>query len=262
MTALLATRAVHVHTADHKPLLNDVSMELHAGEVLGLIGPNGAGKSSLLKLLAGLRRATAGDVLLDGLPMNAFFPDQRAKLIGYLEQRPVLHWPFDVSQVVGLGRLVYGDENTVAGQRAITQALASTRADAFATRNFNTLSEGEKLLVNIARVLAGAPKIMLADEPTAALDPANQLQVMQLLRQLARAGLGVLVVLQDLTLAARFCDRLLLLHAGAVMAAGSPAQVLTTEHLRRAWQLHASYDEAQKAVIVHDWDKPPSPRYE
>lgn len=255
MITLLATKALHAHTHDKKALLNDVTMEVHAGEVLGVIGPNGAGKSTLLKQLAGLGHATSGDVLLEGLPIDTFFPDQRAKRIGYLEQRPVLHWPFEARQVVALGRLVHGDSETDDGQRAITQALAATKADIYAQRVFDTLSEGEKLLVSLARVLAGAPKVILADEPTAALDPANQLQVMRLLRQQAKQGLGVLVIMQDLTLAARFCDRLLLLQGGAVIASGSPAQVLTPDHLRQTWQLDASYDEAQKAVIVHDWDK-------
>lgn len=255
MTSLLGTRSLYAHGDDQRELLHDITLDVHAGEVLGLIGPNGAGKSTLLQLLAGLHRPSAGEILLDGLPIHTLLPDQRAKRIAYLEQRPIMHWPFAAQQVVALGRLVHGDSESDAGRKLITQALEHTGAQAFAARAFDTLSEGEKLLVHLARVLAGAPAVLLADEPTAALDPANQLQVMRLLRQQARRGLGVVVILQDLTLAARFCDRLLLLQAGAVMAQGEPAQVLTRDQLRQTWQLDASYDEVHKAVIVHDWNQ-------
>jgi iron complex transport system ATP-binding protein len=122
--------------------------------------------------------------------------------------------------------------------------------DSLAQRQFLQLSEGEKLLVNMARVLAAQPRIIIADEPTAALDPSHQLQVMCLLQQQAQAGAAVLLVLHDLTLAARYCDRLLLMHNGKVVTSGAPAAVLTREHLREVYQLDAQLDAQTRTVII------------
>ena len=251
MTALLSAHALAVQTADRQLLLSAVSLQVHSGEVVGIIGANGAGKSTLLKVLAGIRPAPTGHVLLAGQEAHLVGPLQRARLQGYLEQRPVLHWPMQVQQVVALARLAFGDGDLPAGTAAITAALAATGMSAFARRDFQQLSEGEKLLVNLARVLAGEPRLLLADEPTAALDPAHQHRVMQLLRQRAQAGMGVLVVLHDLTLAARYCDRLLLLHAGAVMAEGLPGDVLTPANLQRTFGIDAELDAASRTVIIH-----------
>lgn len=250
MTTQLHANALTVETREGKRLLDQVSLTLHAGKVTGVIGPNGAGKSTLVKVLAGLRQPQAGQVLLNDVDLQQQSPQQRARRLGYLEQRPVLHWPFTASQVVALARLVHGDADTPAGRLIIDNAMQVVGISRLAQRPFLLLSEGEKLLVNVARVLAAAPQIILADEPTAALDPARQLQVMALLRTQARAGLAVLVVLHELTLAARYCDNLMLLHEGVVMAAGTPADVLTRENLRRVYQLDAQWDAARATLLV------------
>jgi iron complex transport system ATP-binding protein len=250
MSVLLTAQHLHFHTRDHVALVCDVSLQVQAGEIIGLIGPNGAGKSSLLKLLAGLRTPSEGAVRVLGSTLSHLAPLQRARAIGYLEQRPVLHWPFSVYDLVALARLPYADATQASGQQAIASALAAVQIPALATRQVASLSEGEKMLVNLARVLAGTPKVVLADEPTAALDPAHQLQVMRLLREQAKLGLGLLVVMHDLTLAARYCDRLILLQRGAVMVEGSPAAVLTPQNLRDVYQLDARFDQTTATLIT------------
>jgi len=251
MTLLLSAHDLQLQAADGRVLLNGISLQVAAGEIVGIIGANGAGKSSLLKVLAGIKPAQQGQVQVAGQDAQRLAPLQRARLQGYLEQRPVLHWPLQVQQVVALARLAFGDSEAPTGTAAIDTALAAIGISELAEREFLQLSEGEKLLVNLARVLAGEPQLLLADEPTAALDPAHQHWVMQLLRERARQNLGVLVVLHDLTLAARYCDRLLLLHEGSVLAAGTTDAVLTDTNLRRAFGIDATLDLATRTVIIH-----------
>ncbi len=250
MTPLLSAQDLSVHTADGQVLLKPVSLQVHSGEVVGIIGANGAGKSTLLKALAGIQPVPSGSIQLAGQEAPTLSSLQRAQILGYLEQRPQLHWPMQVQQVVALARLSFGDRELPDGIAAIAAALAATSMTAFSQRDFLQLSEGEKLLVNLARVLAGAPRLLLADEPTAALDPAHQHRVMQLLRQRAAAGMAVLVVLHDLTLAARYCDRLLLLHKGALLAEGTPAAVLSSANLQHAFHIDAVLDTASHAVMI------------
>jgi iron complex transport system ATP-binding protein len=230
--------------------VTDVSLSVAAGELVGIIGANGAGKSSLLKLLAGLRPPDSGDIRFDGDALTQLTPQQRARRLGYLEQRPMLHWPLSVQQVVTLARLPHGDGDTTAGLQAVNAALATTGMQAFAARNFESLSEGEKMRSNLARLLAGQPRVLLADEPTAALDPARQQEVMAILRQQARGGSAVVVTLHELTLAARYCDRLVLLQQGRVLATGSATAVLTPALLAQAYEMDACLDITTATVII------------
>ena len=251
MTPLLSAHNLLLQAADGRVLLQQISLQIAAGELVGIIGANGAGKSSLLKVLAGIKPAQQGMVQVAGQNAARLAPLQRARLQGYLEQRPVLHWPLQVQQVVALARLAFGDSEAPTGTAAIDNALAAIGISELSQREFLQLSEGEKLLVNLARVLAGEPQLLLADDPTAALDPAHQHRVMQLLRERTRQHLGVLVVLHDLTLAARYCDRLLLLHEGLVIAEGATVTVLTDTNMRRAFGIDATLDLATRTVIIH-----------
>jgi len=248
--AMLNASGVRVD-ADGVVLLEAIELQLHAGEVLGIVGPNGAGKSTLLKVLAGLRATTAGTVRLDGKPLSAIEASALARQLAYLEQRPQVFWPLAVEQIVALGRLPHGDADTAAGQQAIAQALAATETQNLRSRAFHTLSEGEKMRVHLARLLAGTPRIVLADEPVAALDPWHQLQVLELLRSEAARGATVAIVLHDLQLAARYCDRLLVLDQGRICAAGTPATVLSRDLLARIWRIDAHVDSATLTVTIH-----------
>jgi iron complex transport system ATP-binding protein len=249
MTALLSAHAIDCSSSDGRLLLQGVSVAVSAGELVGLIGPNGAGKTTLLKVLAGLLPCHAGQLVWQSQPLAALSPAQRAQRIGYLEQRPQVHWPCSVRQVVALARLPFGDTATASGRAAVDAALVDSGLARLADRPFHPLSEGEKLQVHLARLLAGQPQVMLADEPTAALDPARQLQVMALLQARSRQGLGVLAVLHDLTLAARYCDRLVLLQEGRLLAEGRVEQVLTPAHLAAVYGVDGYYDAERGSVI-------------
>jgi iron complex transport system ATP-binding protein len=237
--------------ADGATRLNAVSVELRAGDVLGIIGPNGAGKSTLLKVLAGVLTPGTGEVSFEGKGLAAIPAAARVRMLAYLEQRPFVHWPLQVAQVVGLGRLPHGDAGTRAAQQTLAAALAATDTAALQARAFHTLSEGEKVRVHLARVLAGTPRAILADEPVAALDPWHQLQVLELLRTEAARGTGIAIVLHDLQLAARFCDRLLVLDRGCVRAHGAPRDVLSAALLAEVWRLDATFDSATLGITIH-----------
>jgi iron complex transport system ATP-binding protein len=247
---LLEASGLTVRRGD-STLLDQVNLQIRAGEVLGVIGPNGAGKSTLLKVLAGVLQPDAGTLLLRQQPFSASAARSRARQLAYLEQRPQVQWPLTVAQVVLLGRLPHSSLPDASTRQALTAALAATDTAALAERAFNTLSEGEKLRVHLARVLATQPQLILADEPIAALDPWHQLQVLELLRSLAGQGLGIVVVLHDLTLAARYCQRLQLLDQGRTVAMGTPAEVLSSEHLASVYRVAAALSEDQQHVLLH-----------
>jgi len=232
-------------------LLDEATLQVHGGEVLGVIGPNGAGKSTLLKILAGVLTADAGELQVEQGPFTTMSAQARAQYLAWLEQRPGVQWPLSVRQVVSLGRLPHGGRDDSAARSAITEALADTDTTAFAERPFHTLSEGEKMRVNLARVLATRPRVLLADEPVAALDPWHQLQVMELLQRLAAAGMGIIVVLHDLMLAARFCHRLVLLDKGRVVTSGAPEAVLTPANLASVYRIDAGLAGVDRHLQVH-----------
>ena len=237
---------------DGTPILQDVNLELQEGEVLGLIGPNGAGKSTLLKVLIGEIKPEAGIVtILDGKK------EALAKKVAYLPQGQVIHWPLSVKRLVSLGRIPHlmpweslGPEDESAIARAMEDADVMHLADRFVDH----LAGGERNLVLLARALATQPAILLADEPVQGLDPAHGLQVMELLSRFATAERGVIVVLHDLTLAARFCHRLILLHQGKVLASGRPEDVLVPENLKASYHIEAKYGVGDDFYIV-PWKK-------
>lgn len=246
-SVLLSASELSLHAAG-TVLLDKVSVQINAGELLAVIGPNGAGKSSLLKLLAGVSTPTTGLIKLGAMSLADCSVTHKSRSVAYLEQRPHVYWPLTVRQVVSLGRLPHAGTSLENSALAVQRALVFTGIAALQERLFNTLSEGEKMLVNISRVLATEPRIILADEPTAALDPYHQLLVLELLRTLAGKGQGIMVVLHDLNLAARFCDRLLLLAGGRVLCDGTPEAVLSSGHIAQAYHIDAVYDSITKTV--------------
>jgi iron complex transport system ATP-binding protein len=225
-------------TLDQRTVLDRVDVEVPAGTVTGLVGPNGAGKSTLLRLLAGVDVPDAGDVMLDGAPLQALAPQVRARRVSHLPQMSHPQWPLCGRDVVSLGRLPHGagfDRLTAADSEAIARAMACTGTTPFADRRIDHLSAGERARVLLARALATEAGVLLVDEPAAALDPGFQLDAMAALRAEAGRGVAVAVALHDLALAARFCDRLVLLAGGRVLRGGVPADVLQADVLRSAY---------------------------
>lgn len=243
-----------------RDVLHGVSLHAAAGEVVGLIGPNGAGKSTFCAALAGLLPVREGVLTLAGRPLAGLAPRERAKLLGYLPQAPECHWPLLVEQVVALGRLPHRGAWGGAGEAdraAVAAALARLEVGGLADRLFTQLSGGERMRVLLARAIAGAPRVLLADEPVDGLDPAHQLEVMELLREQAAAGCAVVVVLHDLALAGRFCDRLVLLEQGRVLAAGPAAAVLTGDNCARAYGVETVRLEHAGGAVLVPWRRLP-----
>ena len=214
--------------------LDRVDAQLEPGKVLGIIGPNGAGKTTLLRVLAGLLKPDAGSVRYDGASPRELGRRALARRVAFLGQGSTAVWSLSVDAIVGLGRLPHRQPFTgesEADRAAIARAMAHCDVAAFTGRTIGALSGGERRRVLLARALAVEADYLLADEPLAGLDPGHQLETLQLLRSIAAAGTGVAVVLHDLSLAARFCDRLLLIHQGRGIADGAPDTVLDDARL-------------------------------
>ena len=215
------------------PILDKISVSVSAGEMIGLIGPNGAGKTALLRLAVGLDRPEGGDVLIDGTPIRGLSAAERARRLAYLPQQPETAWPITVAQAVALGRLPHGDSK----QEAVDSALEAVGMAHLADRPLTRLSGGERALVLLARALAVEAGLLLLDEPTANLDPAHQLRVMEVLRSRADHGDAVVVVMHDLSLATRSCDRLAVVHQGKLAADGAPGAILDDPLLRDVFSI-------------------------
>ncbi|SIN64369.1 iron complex transport system ATP-binding protein [Parasphingorhabdus marina DSM 22363] len=220
-----------------REILKTVSGQFQPGKVTVILGANGAGKSSLLSCLAGLREPQGGSVTLDNQPLFSLDNRERGRLIGLLPQRPDIHWNVDVKTIVGLGRLPHSGRwgMSDADHQAVARAMVATDCADLADRKAMRLSGGEQGRVLLARVLAGEPRWLLADEPLASLDPAHQFDVLERLKTYARAGQGVIVVLHDLTQAARFADDVIVLKEGNVLAAGPREQAMTAETMGEAY---------------------------
>ena len=210
-------------------VLCDVSVAFRRGRVTTLLGANGAGKSTLLACLAALRRPDEGAATLDGTDVHALDWRTRGRRIGLLPQAGDVHWDVEVRTLVALSRLPHRGRwgETPADRAAVERALEATDTRGLAHRGVERLSGGERGRVLLARVLAGEPDWLLADEPLSSLDPAHQLDVLDRLRGVAAAGSGVVLVLHDLHLAGRIADDAVLLREGRVVAAGAADEVLT-----------------------------------
>jgi iron complex transport system ATP-binding protein len=230
---------------DGTSILNAVDLKLNAGELLGLIGPNGAGKSTLLRTIAGLTQPESGSIVLDNHNLLEIEAKTRAKKIAYLAQDGPVHWPLIVERLIELGRLPHLDgwqHPSSKDMELIKRVMQQTDVEHLRERIFDTLSGGEAMRVLLARTLVTEPVILLADEPVAALDPAHQLKVMQLLRDHCDSGGAAVLVLHDLALASHFCDRLQLLNAGETVAEGDSATVLSEENLAEVYGIRVNPD--------------------
>ena len=239
-------------------IVANASLKLESGELVGLIGPNGAGKSTLLKAMLGLRAKASGDIRLDGADFLAQSSAHRARNVSFLPQERHVEWRLPAHDIVMLGRYPHRAHfggPTADDRAAVARALDAVDGHALADRPVSVLSGGERTRILLARALAVEAPLLLADEPITALDPYHQLHVMEILRARAHAGAGILVVIHDLALAARFMDRLILMHAGEIVASGPPAEVLTPENLARTYRIEALAGANAGESFVLPWTR-------
>jgi iron complex transport system ATP-binding protein len=234
-----------------RTVVRDVGMSLEPGRLIGIIGPNGAGKSTLVRALLGLIRYQ-GRIELDGIEIGSLPRERIARQLAYLPQGQTLHWPLSVERLVGLGRLPHlAPMSRISEADAAIIERAMARADVLHLRGrvATELSGGERARVLLARALAVEARGLIVDEPLASLDPGHQIDVMALLRQEAEAGSLVITILHDLTMAARYCDRLLLMAEGRLVADGAPLEVLSEANLHDVYGIRA-WVEGDRAPLV------------
>ncbi|HMN36396.1 MAG TPA: ABC transporter ATP-binding protein [Hyphomicrobium sp.] len=238
--SLVCERA-DVRLAD-RDVLTAFDFTVKPGEVVAVVGANGAGKSTALRLMAGLLQAERGSVLLDGVALSGYGRHALGQKLAYLPQDRTVHWGLAVERVVALGRLPHKSVASgigETGKRAVSDAMARMDVAHLAQRSVARLSGGERARVLFARALAQEATYLLADEPTAGLDPAHALLLFEELQRLSQEGKAVVTALHDLSLAARYATRVVMFKAGHCIADGPPAQVLSSAHLADAFGIDA-----------------------
>ena len=251
--ALLEARGLSV-IVGRNALLTDVSLELHAGEVLAVVGENGAGKSTLLRVLSGELRPSSGSVTLAGKAVNSYSALELARRRAVLSQDNAVSFSFTALEVAQMGRHPHGQ---VRSSQIALEALKLCDAAHLENRVFATLSGGERQRVQLARTLTQVwdvpDAVLLLDEPTSQLDIKHQHETLRMARQVAQRGAAVLVILHDLNLAGISADRIVMLSSGRVVASGAPWDVLTADRIGRVFGASVSvipHPETNQPLIV------------
>ena len=240
----------------NRAVLKGISLALSSGHLVALVGPNGAGKSTLLRALAGLV-PSEGEIHVAGEALSSLSLRQRARRFAYLPQGHVVHWPLPARDIVALGRYPHGATDPArlapADAEAVLRAMQATDVVQFSERRVTELSGGERSRVALARVFAVEAPVILADEPTASLDPRYQIDIMKNLRAAADKGALVIVVTHDLGLAARFADTVLVLSEGRLVTQGAPAEALSEKIMAEVFRISAYRAEYRREAVIVPW---------
>ena len=221
------------------PLLDGIDLTIHRGEVLAIVGPNGSGKTTLLKNISGVLSPQVGTVYLDMIRLTNLSSAELARRLAVVEQEREVGFDFAVREIVALGRLPHRGRftrETRTDRQWIERAMELADVGTFAERSIYELSGGEKQRVFLAMALAQNPRVLLLDEPTTYLDINYQIQIMEIIRQQAKAGLSIVMAIHDLNLAAQYADQVAILHQGRLLAIGKPTDVLTAANIKRVFQ--------------------------
>lgn len=245
-------------------VLRNISLSIGRGEFVGLIGPNGAGKTTLLRAALGLIPAT-GEVRLDGHLLGDLTERDRALRASYLPQERDIAWSLPAETVIALGRTPHRKPYAVLtplDRAAIDRAIARMSIGALRDRVATQLSGGERARVLIARALAQDAPLLLADEPTAGLDPAHQIGLMKVFANQASEGRSVVATMHDLGLAAQWCSRIVLLSGGGIVADGNPSAVFTAEQMRDVYGVEALVQQFNGRLTVQAFDIADDPAHQ
>jgi iron complex transport system ATP-binding protein len=255
VSAFLTTQGVSVRLSG-RVVLRDISLALSSGHLVALVGPNGAGKTTLLRALAGLV-PSEGTIQVGGDALSSLSLRERARRFAYLPQGHIVHWPLPARDIVALGRYPHGATDparlTTKDSEAVLRAMQATDVVQFGARRVTELSGGERSRVALARVFAVEAPVILADEPTASLDPRHQIDVMKNLRQAADKGALVMVVTHDLGLAARFADMLVVLSEGRLVSQGAAVEALSEQVMADVFRISAYRAEFQREAVIVPW---------
>jgi len=237
-----------------KKVLENINFDVQKGAFLGLLGENGAGKSTMLKIISKILKPDKGEILIAGKGINSYFLKEIAKIIAFVGQGESYssNQPFTVSEIVLMGRIPHLSRFQRESKKDIeiaNDAMQLTNLLKFKSKFINELSGGERQRVIIARALAQEPKILLLDEPVSNLDIRYQIEILNLIKNLSRNGITVVCVIHDLNLAAMFCDTLLLLNKGKILANGMPEEVLTAENIKIAYGIKTNVRKEKTKFI-------------
>jgi iron complex transport system ATP-binding protein len=254
-SAFLTAQNLNV-TLGSRMVLNDISLALSPGHLVALVGPNGAGKTTLLRALAGLV-PSEGIIEVGGEALSSLALRDRARRFAYLPQGHVVHWPLPAQDIVALGRYPHGATDparlSATDTEAVLRAMQAADVMEFGERRVTELSGGERSRIALARVLAVEAPVILADEPTASLDPRHQIDIMKSLRNVADRGTLVMVVTHDLGLAARFADTVLVLSEGRLVAQGAATEALSEKIVGEIFRISAYRAEYQREAVIVPW---------
>lgn len=259
MSALLEARGVVVELGGRR-IVDSVDLRLGAGERVAMIGANGSGKSTLLRALLGVAPIARGTVELEGAPLASLRRDAIARRITMVAQDTHLDLPLTVRELVEIGRFPHRGstpEHARASQAAIEGALRDADVHELAARDVRTLSGGELQRAHLARALAQSTRVLLLDEPTSSLDLRHQLDLLERLASLAARGHAVLATLHDLSLAATWASRIVVLDGGRLLADGTPREVLATQLVSRALRVEVAMHELEGRLVVVPTRSPP-----
>jgi len=239
-----------------KPVLENVDLTVNKGEILGILGPNGCGKTTLLKLLNRNLHPQSGKITMDDTDLEDVSKKFIARHIAVVPQSNEIRFAFTVRDIVTMGRMPFLDSfkgESSDDMRIVEEAMEKTGITEFADRLINNMSGGERQRVIIARAIAQEPSILLLDEPTLHLDINHQFEILDLVKRLSnQEGLTVVIVSHDLPMVTKYCDRMVLIHDHRIFAEGHPAEVLTRENMRTAFNIDAvfEYDETLKSNSI------------